>query len=152
MSLVATDLPEEVASLLIPLSSVYLLLPNVSVAEIIPYRQPSVQEDAPSWLLGMLEWRNTFVPTVSFEELMGQNAETINPLSQLAILNTSSGRVPFIGVLTQGVPRLKRISPSDIKEDGEVTLGELSRVIVGDMEKAVIPDIAFIESALLEVL
>jgi hypothetical protein len=45
---------ETVRSLWIPLRGMNLLLPNVAVAEISPYRVPDSLKDAPDWLLGTL--------------------------------------------------------------------------------------------------
>jgi chemosensory pili system protein ChpC len=60
---VTQDGISEVASLLIPLHDKQLILPNVTVAEIIPYRAPTSISDNAGWLLGQLEWRNVHIPT-----------------------------------------------------------------------------------------
>ena len=44
--------------LLIPLADRTLLLPNVVVAELIPYRTPQVTPGMPDWFLGQVAWRD----------------------------------------------------------------------------------------------
>jgi chemosensory pili system protein ChpC len=69
--LVTQDGISEVSSLLIPLHEKQLILPNVTVAEIIPYRMPKIISNHTSWLLGQLEWRNIHIPVLSYEALSG---------------------------------------------------------------------------------
>ena len=48
----ADKIPDEVASLLIPMVGRPMLLPNVAVAEIVPWVEPEKQDNAPEWFLG----------------------------------------------------------------------------------------------------
>ncbi|MBW3067889.1 chemotaxis protein CheW, partial [Pseudomonas aeruginosa] len=43
--------------LLVPLADRTLLLPNVAVAELIPYRAPPTSDGAPGWVRGPIAWR-----------------------------------------------------------------------------------------------
>jgi membrane-associated phospholipid phosphatase len=52
----------EVASLLIPLDGELLLVPNVTVAEIVPISRVEPRADAPEWYLGDFSWREQTVP------------------------------------------------------------------------------------------
>ena len=49
-------------ALLVPLADRTLLLPNVAVAELIPYRPPHVTPGLPSWFLGQVAWRDLQLP------------------------------------------------------------------------------------------
>ena len=53
--------------LLVPLADRTLLLPNVAVAELIPYRAPQTSEGMPGWFLGQVAWRDLRLPLLSFE-------------------------------------------------------------------------------------
>ena len=64
--------------LLVPLADRTLLLPNVAVAELIPYRAPQVSEGAPAWFLGQIAWRDLSLPLFSFEAASGLAAKGIS--------------------------------------------------------------------------
>ena len=59
----------EMTCVMIPLQETNLLLPNICVAEILPWRRVSSIEEAPKWCLGMLEWRGEVIPVVRFERM-----------------------------------------------------------------------------------
>src|SRR5690606_466660 len=66
-SVVSQDTPSSLTGLLVPLADRTLLLPNVAVAELVPYRAPRTAEGAPSWFLGQVAWRGLSLPLLSFE-------------------------------------------------------------------------------------
>ncbi|HBZ98965.1 MAG TPA: chemotaxis protein, partial [Pseudomonas sp.] len=53
--------------LLMPLADRMLLVPNVAVAELIPYRAPQAVQGMPAWFLGQVQWRDLSLPLLSFE-------------------------------------------------------------------------------------
>ncbi|ARN73711.1 chemotaxis protein CheW [Oceanicoccus sagamiensis] len=151
----STIAANELATLLIPMSGKQLVLPNVSVAEIIPYIEPQADDDKPDWYLGAFNWRNTDVPLVSFEAMNGESSGGQGKDRRIAVLNglVDNQRLPFCGIVTEGVPRLMRIMPDEVSADEGATKGpsELSSVMVSG-EKAVIPDVDFIQQEVLNVL
>ncbi len=48
---------EEIDCAVIPIHQTSLLVPNVSIAEITPWRRLRPKPDTPSWHLGTLAWR-----------------------------------------------------------------------------------------------
>ena len=54
-------------ALLVPLADRTLMLPNVALAELIPYRAPQVTPGLPAWFLGQVPWRDLQLPLLSFE-------------------------------------------------------------------------------------
>jgi len=56
-----------IASLYLPVTGNSLVLPNVSVAEIVDYKTPEPVEDTPEWFLGNIEWRGVTLPVISYE-------------------------------------------------------------------------------------
>ena len=60
----------ELSCVMLPLNGIQLLLPNVCVAEIVPWRRVKVLEDAPDWCLGLLGWRGESIPVVVFRRLV----------------------------------------------------------------------------------
>ena len=141
---------KEIPSLLIPMQSHQLLLPTVSVAEMIPYREPQSDplSENHSWYLGRLSWRGINVPMISIEGINGQAIAEPKGTSQVAILNTTGNdmRLPFLAIPTQGIPHLCRVVRDEISEDLQTPLGnfeEMHVYVAG--EQAVIPDINQIE-------
>src|SRR6218665_6577 len=62
-----TSTTTSLTGLLVPLADRTLLLPNVAVAELIPYRAPQVTPGMPAWFLGQMAWRDLSLPLLSFE-------------------------------------------------------------------------------------
>jgi len=146
---------QEVASLLIPIQGRLLLAPNVTVAEIVPVSQVIPVQDAPVWYLGNCAWREQTIPLLSFEVMNGEDKPGVASRSRFAVLNTTgvNESLPFIAILTQGLPRLARVTEEEItqREDADNKPYELMHVSWAG-EEAVIPDVEAIERAFLEYL
>lgn len=145
----------QIATLLIPVGGRQLVLPNVSVAEIIPFTDPAPEDDVPTWYLGCFTWRNTRVPLVSFEAINDEPFASRSHNRRIAILNNVIGdtTLPFCGILTEGLPRLMRLLPDEISNDEEAIVGpaEIGRVLVNG-ERASIPNVAYIQQQVLKLL
>jgi chemosensory pili system protein ChpC len=149
--IVTQDGVKKVASLLIPLHDKQLVLPNVTVAEIIPYRAPTVIGDNAGWLLGQLEWRNVHIPVISYELMSGAERPSIEG-ARLAVINgTGTNRnLPFYAILIQGIPRLTHIKEDDIVSVEAMHSGPYDQMAVSlSGEQAMIPDLEMIENELL---
>jgi len=137
--------------LTIPLTEDIILLPNAAVSEIVAYIAPYPAEETPDWLLGNIMWRDIQVPLVSFEAVGGKDVETANKNSRIAVLNTLNGnaKVPYIGILSQGIPSIALIQEEGIEEqedeNNRATVGAV--VNVGGIE-ALIPNIDELEQLL----
>jgi len=146
---------QEVASLLIPLQNQSILLPNVTVAEIIPSSPIQAIENSPQWYLGNFQWRELTVPLLSLEVLNGESIPGIHSRARFAVLNTTGlhNDLPFIAILTQGLPRLARVSEDEIseREDAETRRYDLMHVSWAG-EYTLIPNIGAIEQTFLEYL
>jgi chemosensory pili system protein ChpC len=146
---------QEVASLLIPLHERLLLVPNVTVAEIVPISQVTPVEGSPEWYMGNCIWRELTIPLLSFEALNGESRPGYNTRSRFAIFNTTglNASLPFIGILTQGIPRLARVNEEEIseREDADTKPFEFMHVSWAG-EEAIIPDVAAVERKFLEYL
>lgn len=145
--------PQEVTSLLVPFGGSTLLFPTVSVAEMVPFRSPESVADSPDWLLGTIQWRNQSIPVMSYEVLNGQEAPGIAEKSRLAVINATglSDDLGFFALLTQGIPRLARVTQDEMGVDSERTqlpYDTLSVFISG--ESAVIPNVSAIEKHYLD--
>ncbi len=147
------ELRSEVASLLIPLTEDTLLLPNVTVAEVVPVGQVTGIEGAPNWLLGEFHWRDILVPLISIEVLNEQTPPKRTSRSRVAVLNTSgiNADVSFIAILSQGLPRLARVTPEEITiREGVDTAAYDELPVAWAGEQAMLPNLLAIEQKYLD--
>lgn len=148
-SVITHDSAASVTGLLVPLADRTLLLPNVAVAELIPYRAPqSAQGNTPPWFLGQVAWRDLTLPLLSFEAASDGQAET-GSLARVAVLNALGGRdhVKFIALLVQGIPRSVKVDAGLARSDVMPAPLELDAVNLGDVQ-ARIPDLVALEQKL----
>ncbi|WP_341939207.1 chemotaxis protein CheW [Marinimicrobium sp. C2-29] len=145
----------EVSSLLIPVRDQLLLVPNVSVAEIVPIGEIETVPGAPDWYLGDYRWRDLTIPLASFETLNGSSRPVPGEDARVAVFNTTgvSDHIHFLALLVQGLPRLARVTQEElqVRDDQEVGPCELMHVSWAG-EDAVIPDVPGIEQRVLEYL
>ena len=139
---------ESVASLLVPTQSQSLLVPMVTVAEMVPYSQPQAIDGAPEWLLGTINWRNAQVPLLSFEVMNGDAHPLPSESARIVVFNNTgvSEELPFIAMLSAGIPRLLRIEAGDLQRLAVGEPGSASRMLVGYEGNAlIIPDLSALE-------
>lgn len=134
-----------VRSALIPLPEGYLLLPNAVVAEVIGYREPVNQGDAPDWLLGRIDWREKPLPVVSYERMIGRGVDEVGHRARIIVVYGLGGEgsdLPYYGILAQTIPRLSQVSEENIEEhpDAEENAVIAAHVLV-DGEEAWIPNV-----------
>jgi chemosensory pili system protein ChpC len=150
-----TDAPlgNDIPSMLLPLLGEFLLVPNVTVAEMAPIQPFDIIPNTPDWFLGYYPWRNLRIPIVSYETMNGVASPKISARGRVAVLN-NTGQIEddntgFISILTQDIPRMTRVEEQDISENPDIEKRpfDLMNVRVG-LEELVIPDIAAIERAI----
>lgn len=139
---------DSLTGLVIPLADRSLLLPNVVVAELIPYRAPPAVSGQPAWFLGEVSWRDLRLPLLSFEAACGAPV-VVGENARIAVLNALGGRpqVKFIALLVQGIPRSQRITAELPRADVELAPLELAAVKVEDGVLR-IPDLEALEQML----
>ncbi|MDQ2076570.1 chemotaxis protein CheW [Marinimicrobium sp. ABcell2] len=146
---------QDMASLLIPLEGQFLLVPNVSVAEIVPLGRVEQVTGGPEWFLGNYQWRDLSVPLLSFEAINGAPRATAGSRARVAVFNSTgvSDDLPFVAILAQGLPRLARVSADELQEREDVEKKPFDLMPVSWAgEQAVIPDVGALEQAVLDVL
>ena len=140
-------LPDDIASLLIPMAERPWLIPNLVVAEVIPLRHPDRPGHGPEWLLGWMHWRGQELPLLSFEKLNESGPVHIGPQARIAILHSVSGACRFYAMVVQGIPRLLRVTPGAPREEpGDIGPAAAMNVQMGG-DLAVIPDLDAVEKA-----
>ena len=137
-----------IACLLAPIAGKQLLLPNVTVAEVVSATdlQPP-PADAQPWHLGFVSWRDMKVPVLTFEGLNEEGSP--REVEQVAILAGISGDLPYYGIVVQGAPRLAKVKIAELEdlEGAPVGPAEFLKVRYAG-ELAVIPDLDAIEALL----
>ncbi|AYC31151.1 chemotaxis protein CheW [Pseudomonas cavernae] len=147
----AVATPNSVTSLtglLLPLADRTLLLPNVAVAELIPYRAPQVTPGMPAWFLGQVAWRDLNLPLLSFEAASDGQAQ-IRAGVRVVVLNALGGRprVKFLALLVQGIPRALKVDSGLVRADAPLAPLELDAVRFGEAVVK-IPDLLGLEQKL----
>lgn len=140
-----------IACLLAPITGKQLLLPNVTVAEVVPAAelQPP-PAGAPDWHRGFVAWREQRVPVVAFETLNGEGAP--REMERIAILAGISAQreLPFYGVVVQGTPNSAKVKIAQLEDLEGAPTGPMEFLKVRYLgELAVIPDLDALEAKLL---
>ncbi len=139
-----------IACLLAPIAGRQLLLPNVTVADVLPPTDLlPPPAGAADWLRGHVVWRDAPVPVIAFEVLNGEPVPREH--QRIAILNSITGnsQLPFYGVLVQGVPRLAKVKIAELEDLESAPVGPVEFLQVRySGELAVIPDLDALEARL----
>ena len=149
-----TDLPDQLASLLVKVENEVLLLPNVTVAEIVNLGRVEKIENKPDWYLGNINWRELDLPLISFEGMRSEGSSTLKGFSRVIILNGIIGNktLPFYGMVSKGIPRLSRVSPGEIDQEEKTNEPTDFMKLSLNGEDVVIPNLENIEQTLIEAL
>ena len=148
------DNSQTLPCVMIPMSSKQLLLPNVSIAEVVDFASSEPATDTPEWLVGELNWRGLNLPVISYDAANGGTLTVPGGnRGRIVVLNTIGDHhnsVPFMALVTQGIPSQARLTESQIRKiDGDTGPADLMVVEV-DGEHACIPDLGYLESLALE--
>lgn len=133
-----------VRCMLLPLSSINLLIPNSAVAEIIGYSTPRSLADSSAWFPGVVSWRGVYVPVVSLEEMCSLDGAIIGARSRIAIIYNpeKDAELPYLGVHIQDIPRAY-LAEVETMESGSDD--GLSQYLLSDVDEEhlarVIPDL-----------
>ena len=150
-SVVAQEL-SELSCVLIPLNESALLLPNVCVAEILPWRGVKAIQDLPPWCLGLLGWRGEMVPVVRFERFNDPQFEDRKMGRCMVVMNRTrlANGIPFYAIAAEGLPRMLQLADDDLSNvPGKLGDAEVVALRVGT-ESAVIPDLELLERSVTE--
>ncbi|MCM0613659.1 chemotaxis protein CheW [Marinobacter sediminum] len=144
------DDSQTLSCVMIPMSERQLLLPNVTIAEVVDYASTDAGTNSPEWLVGYLDWRGLNLPVISYDSANGGTLTVPGDnRGRIVVLNTIGEHhqeVPFVALVTQGIPSQARLAEDQIRKlDGEAGPADLMQVEV-DGENAWIPNLEYIES------
>jgi chemosensory pili system protein ChpC len=148
---------KDVYSLMIPTVDSNILLPNASIAEIVPFSNVELYSESdgkPNWYLGHLLWRGLDIPLVSIDIIQGVTDPQADKRSRVAVAHTlnSNRELPYIAMVVQGIPRLSHVTQDNIVllSEKETSDAEKAHVTV-DNVGASIPDLDKLEEMILAV-
>jgi chemosensory pili system protein ChpC len=139
-----SDNTGSVRCMLLPLSSINLLVPNSAVAEIIGYSTPRALPDSSEWFPGVVLWRGVYVPVVSLEELCAIDTPLVSPRSRVAIIYNpeKDAELPYLGIHIQDIPRAYLADSDKMESGSDDGLSQYFLSIVDENQFArVIPDL-----------
>ena len=135
---------EEIRTILAPLTNGYVMLPNSVVSEILEFTSPEPFKQGPAWLLGEVAWHHWQVPVINYEGMLKGSSTKITSKSRILIVKTlgESTQVNYIGLVIQGLPRLKKVRAETLIENEVENLPDtvFSEVAIDGL-KAIIPDL-----------
>ncbi len=114
----ADHLTDFIPCMLIPLKAHYLLLPNATIAEVIPLpRQFEPVTDKPAYWIGQSQWQSHPLPVINLESLVEGQAVDIQDAHKLCIVHGihPQANVPVYAFPCFGVPQLIQINQSALK-------------------------------------
>lgn len=148
------DVSDILSCLMVPTQGKNLILPNVTVAEVIPFIDPVQRANTPTWFLGYTGWRGTQIPVISFETANHQIHAADSADVRIAVLNGTTGNVklPFFGMVVQGIPRMIKVGTQDIQSDNNVLSAAEKMSVNTTMGRAIIPNLDYLESLIEKVI
>lgn len=137
--------------MLLPLSSINLLIPNSAVAEVVGYSTPRALADSSDWFPGVVLWRGVYVPVVSLEEMCSFDPAMVGPRSRVAIIYNpeKDAELPYLGIHIQDIPRAYLAETEKMESGSDDGLSEyLLSNVDEDQFARVIPNLDSIIAAL----
>jgi len=103
--------------MLIPLKQHYLLLPNSTIAEVVPMPRLSPVDNKANFWVGQCEWHSLDLPVINLESLVENTDSDITDANKLCVLHgiNSSADINVYALPCYGVPQLIQINESALK-------------------------------------
>ena len=144
----------EIVAMLLPAKGRNILVPNVSVAEIVRLEGMRQVKQAPGWLRGLATWRGQLIPVVSFEAINDDPFVAKDSDLKAAVLNSAaaSDQLPFYALASLGTPRMMRVVADEIVQCQGAAIGPAELMVANaGGEEVSIPNLAWIEQELLRI-
>jgi chemosensory pili system protein ChpC len=146
---------DELYGLMVPLAQERLLLPRVTIAEVITWQVPEKVENAPPWYLGVIQWNGRPIPVISFEAMCGQAFPPPGGRTRIAVVVAIGEQLTsgYFGIVTQGFPQLVRANSDVVKPELNHSFSDRSPIICRVRmlnESPLIPDLHRVEEMISE--
>lgn len=130
--------------MLLPMSSISLVIPSSAVAEIIGFSEPQKLVGSSDWFLGVVLWRGAYVPVISVEDLCSLDSVHLGNRSRIGIIYNpeKDEDLPYMGLHMQDIPRAYLAESNSMESGSDDGLNQylLSRVDDDQFHRA-IPDL-----------
>ncbi len=140
-------------ALIVPLRSMNLVVPQVLVAEIIPFPHVSVVGELP-WFEGMFEWRERTIPLVSVDRFCNPDEEGRGAMRsrRVAVLNGIEDVVQY-GIEISSIPHPVRLGQGEVRSADDGKPCEMVAALVHAAGvRAAVPDFAALENRVAQAL
>jgi chemotaxis signal transduction protein len=145
----AMSAEKKLQALIVPLRSMNLVVPQVLVAEIIPFPHVTSLGELP-WFQGMFEWREHTIPLLSIERFCNPDEEGRSAMRsrRVAVLN-GLGEVDGVGqygIEIGSIPHPVRLGENEVKPlDSAKPCEMLAQHVHAAGVRAAVPDFAALE-------
>ena len=141
---------KEIRTIMAALTEGHILLPSSAVAEVADFTELEPFKQGPAWLLGELAWHGWQVPVIDYLRLVDDQAgNALTRKSRILIIKTlgESTQVNYIGLVVQGLPRLKTVTAKTLLEKQTKNLPKalFSNVSIDELP-AMIPELGYLTS------
>ncbi|MBT3504338.1 MAG: chemotaxis protein CheW [Piscirickettsiaceae bacterium] len=140
--------------MLLPLQQHYLLLPNTTIAEVIPMPRITLADDKPSYYRGQYQWASHKITILDLENLVENEEGHSDEANKLCIIYSinSDTKLQAYALPCHGAPQLIHLNETALKlvDDDEKTSEFLHcRTHIGN-KIAYIPNLDKLEELVLE--
>lgn len=113
----ADNTSDFIPCMLIPLQQHYLLLPNSTIAEVIPMPRIRPSDDKPDYWVGQCDWHSLQLPVIDLESLVENEPYDTSDANKLCVLHgiNSNASVSVYALPCYGVPQLIHLNESALK-------------------------------------
>ncbi|KGM07630.1 Chemotaxis signal transduction protein [Methylophaga thiooxydans] len=137
--------------MLIPLQEHYLLLPNSTIAEVIPRTGIDLNTPSPENWLGYVTWREQSLPIIHLEDILQAGTDAAASGNKLCIINsinTATG-IEFYAIPCTGSPQLITLNQAalQLSHDANKSPYLHCQIRIGN-KIAFIPDLDQLEMAI----
>lgn len=103
--------------MLIPLQDHFLLLPNPTIAEVIPMPTIDSADKVSDYWLGQYQWREKNLPVIDLESMIANTASRAVDANKLCILNgiNPQAEIEFYALPCFGAPQLITLNESALQ-------------------------------------
>lgn len=132
--------------IVLPITTDYsLLLPNVSLVEIIEGEDLDIVVDPQGGLIGKIQWHGWHVPLLAFDAASYDTIPKFNMETKIILIHSLSTdlRMPYLGLTVQGVPKRVVFSEGQLKPCRKTMDSNLVEAMVKFENKTlVVPNLA----------
>jgi len=142
---------KDLTTFLLPIAPEKLLLPNTSIAEVISVATMIPVAKKPNWFLGKLGWHGRTLPIISFGRI--NNAiDTLDQFKHAAIIRGGNfpEQLPVFAIALSEPPRMMRLTRADMISVDEAMGAATQAVVEVAGQRAIVPNVAYIEKLLVD--